>query len=193
MKKLKRFLYSISPGNITDDDLEAVRSILKECWYEFQGSTDTKMEAGKLGRMEEVKWSSPVLKFNVERHGGAARGSSSAEIQGWVVDLDQGIADQQIVKKRLIGPRQTRLDVGPIANELAMLVTAGERDPRLKWANDGRKVRVLVSEILPSTSAVKQTLAGRRKRLREALKKRLEPDGWNEVATWSFERHPDCV
>jgi hypothetical protein len=45
---------------------------------------------------------------------------------------------------------------------------------------DGR-VRVLVGKVLAGGSAVAQTLAGRRKRFREALRERLAAEGWLEV------------
>ena len=187
VKALKTFLHTISTGTITGDVPQELQDLLAECWHEFQGSRNTSMEAWKLYRMRDVEWSPPVLTFTVERHGAVKLGSVYAEIQGWAVDLDQRVAKYQTGKRKPIKERQPRLEAGPIVDELASRITAGEEDSRLKWVTDRRKVRVLVSEILPSRSASKQTLVGRRKRLREALKKRLEPDGWTEVAVWFFE------
>ncbi len=42
-------------------------------------------------------------------------------------------------------------------------------------------IRVLIGKFLPDSSAVAQTLAGRRKRLRAALRERLAMEGWREV------------
>jgi hypothetical protein len=49
-------------------------------------------------------------------------------------------------------------------------------------------VRVLVGKVLPDGSAVAQTLAGRRKRFREALRDRLAVEGWQEVGVNVFTR-----
>jgi len=43
------------------------------------------------------------------------------------------------------------------------------------------QVQVLVGKVLPDGSAVKQTLASRRKRFRQALTERLVESGWQEV------------
>ncbi len=46
------------------------------------------MHAGKLGRMEDVRWEPPVLSFRIERHGAMGVGSTRAELQNWRVDFD---------------------------------------------------------------------------------------------------------
>jgi hypothetical protein len=62
-----------------------------------------------------------------------------------------------------------------------------QQDHRLKWYADGR-VRVLVGVVLPAGSAVKQTLAARRKRIRAALRERLARQGWEERGVNVYER-----
>jgi len=41
------------------------------------------MHAGKLGRMEMVRWDMPVLGFRIERHEAMGVGSTRAELQDW--------------------------------------------------------------------------------------------------------------
>lgn len=56
----------------------------------------------------------------------------------------------------------------PVAEEFAHAILAGRQDERLK--RDGKDhVRLLIGEAFPAGSAVKETLAGRRKRLRQAV------------------------
>lgn len=74
---------------------------------------------------------------------------------------------------------QARLDVEALAEEIAALIVSRKEDDRLRWYEDGQ-VRVLIGKVLPEASAVKQTLAGRRKRFRAALAERLAAEGWHE-------------
>jgi hypothetical protein len=81
---------------------------------------------------------------------------------------------------------ETRLDVRPLAEEIARLIVAKAEDDRIKWLDQGR-VRVLVGKVLPEGSAAKQTLAQRRKRFRAALRGLLDNAGWCEsgVNVWT--------
>ena len=56
----------------------------------------------------------------------------------------------------------------PISEEVADAFIAGQPDDRLKWVGEDH-VRLLIGKVLPASSAVKETFAGRRKRLRAAV------------------------
>jgi hypothetical protein len=73
-----------------------------------------------------------------------------------------------------------------LAEEVAGLILRHQEDERLWWYEDGR-VRVLIGKVLPDGSAVAQTLAGRRKRFRAALRERLAGEGWREVGVNIYE------
>jgi hypothetical protein len=129
-----------------------------------------------------------VLSFRIERHGATVLGSSRASIDAWTVDIDQ--MNTTIVKK--VGRRQARrtqprLDVTPIAVELRDAITARRQDDRLKWDGDS-KARVLIGKVIPERSAVKDTLTGRRKRLREELTRLLASAHWKLVRPNVYER-----
>jgi len=68
-----------------------------------------------------------------------------------------------------------------IAEELAAAVSERADDPRLKWAKDRSSFRLLITATNPD-GAPKQTLKGRSKRLREALKPLLAEIGWHPPA-----------
>ena len=106
----------------------------------------------------------PLLTFVVERHGGAVMGSTRATLQGWTVDMDKKTVSCVEARHRQLRPMQPPLDVASIAEEIVAKVINKQQNHRLKWYADGR-VRVLVGKVLPGGSAVKQTLAARRKRL----------------------------
>jgi hypothetical protein len=77
--------------------------------------------------------------------------------------------------------------VKPIAADLCSAILTGKQDDRLKW--DGTsKVKLLIGKVLPEGSAVKETLAARRKRLRDELTRLLAPEGWKLVRPKEYER-----
>jgi hypothetical protein len=84
-------------------------------------------------------------------------------------------------------PVQPRFKVKPVAVELLNAIIAGQSDDRLKWEGDS-KVRVLIGKVIPERSAVKDTLAGRRKRLRDELTRLLASAQWKLVRPNVYER-----
>ena len=129
-----------------------------------------------------------MLIFRIERHGETALGSSRASIDAWTVDLDKMTTTvEKDAGRRQVRPPKSRLDVKPLAAELCAAIIAGQSDDRLKW--DGySKVRVLIGKVVPDRSAVKDTLAGRRKRLRDELTRRLASAHWKVVRANVYER-----
>jgi hypothetical protein len=173
---LRQYLTTLTPGAI--ENTEQIETLLAACWDEFAGHDADGLAGHKLrGRMENVTWNPPVLAFDIERHGGTVLGSSRAEVHSWSVDLEQMIATCRMGRHRQLTPMQPRLKVEPIVEEITRLIINRQQDDRLRWRADGT-VQVLVGKILPEGSAVKQTLAGRRKRFRKALTDRLKAEGW---------------
>jgi hypothetical protein len=183
--RLRAHLGTVPPGPISvPGDLTRLLAV---CWHEFNGD-DAGMTGDKLlGRMEEVVWEPPILSFTVERHGGTVQGSSRASLQQWRLDLDKKTACCEERRFRQVRARHPRLDVGALAEEVASLILRHQEDGRLRWYEDGR-VRVLVGKVLPKGTAVAQTLAGRRKRFRQALRDRLAVEGRMEVGVNVFTR-----
>jgi hypothetical protein len=130
--------------------------------------------------MQNVVWQPPVLRFIMERHGATVLGSTKAEIQEWNINLEKGIADCWNAGYKQVVARQSRLNVRPLAEEIVFLILAHKEDERLRWLKDG-SVWVQIGKILPQASAVKQTLAGRRSRFRQAVGELLCNAGWRTV------------
>jgi hypothetical protein len=128
-----------------------------------------------------------ILTFKIERHGGTVLGSSRATLQEWKLDLDKKTAWCEERRFRQVHAPQPRLDVRALAEEVSSLVLHRQGDGRVRWYGDGR-VRVLVGKVLPDCSAVAQTLVGRRKRFRQALRERLAGEGWQEVGLHVYAR-----
>jgi hypothetical protein len=147
------------------------------------------MAAYKLrGRTEEMQWKPPTLSFNIERHGAMVHGSSRAEIQQWSIDLDRKIAELAALRQRQKLPMDKRLDVKPLAAEIAAFINAGREDQRLKWYG-ADCVRVATSKVIPTTNT--QTTSSRRKRFAGELESVLVPSGWRRKSSGThlvFER-----
>lgn len=145
------------------------------------------MEAWKLSRIEDVEWYPPRLIFTIERHGAAHLGSSRAEIQEGVVNIEDKTAHSSVEGYRQIRPRRASVFVKPIAEEIAKLIITRTQDDRLRWRADG-SVQVFTGKIFPN-NVPQRTLVGRRKRFRAALEEILESHGW-ETLQPNFFRPP---
>jgi hypothetical protein len=179
LKELLDFLSSIQKGAILDTT--KLKSLLSACWEDFDGSNEEGMVGHKLhGRMQDVFWDNPILSFTIERHGGTVLGSTRAERHLWEINIDQKTASCHKVGYRQMLPRQPSLNVRPIAEEIVQLIVNRQENERLKWNKDG-SVRVQIGKIFPTGSAVKQTLASRRKRFREMVDGLIINAGWQKI------------
>jgi len=174
--ELQKVMSTVPPGNVADT--AGVEEALASCWEDLDRH-DGGMAGYKLiGRMEEVKWNSPILSFVIERHGGTVKGSGYAELQSWAVDLEKGLATlvDDYGRRWLGGSRNSPLKVGPIAAEIAELIKTGRQDPRLKWKSPD-EVHILIGEVIPD-NCPNQTLVGRRRRFKKALHESLREHRW---------------
>ncbi len=153
--------------------------LLAELWPWLEGGSQTKMAPWKIARLERVVWNPPELTFELERHGGTVQGSTRGDLQTWTVDLDRLTAAVATTGRRQLHPTASRFNARPVAERIARSIAERVDHAGLRWENlPGRDlVRVLVAEIVPDDS-FKQTVQGRRKRLREELKRCLEGSGW---------------
>lgn len=170
------------PAHLTDE----VEAWLFQRWDSLAGGADTKMAAHKLLRgIEDLSWEPPVLTFRIERHGGTVGGSTRAEMQGWAIDTHASTATAFSAGHRQLYQAAARLDVKPLAAEIARMITEGSQDPRLSWKNANHAV-LRISEIIPETN--KQTTTGRRRRFRAVLDLLLREAGWEMTTITSVKR-----
>jgi len=164
-RTLARYLETLEPGPI--EDLRTANALLFEAWPDLVGSDNQKMASYKLARFENPEWHPPFFTFEIERHGAVVLGSIDAEVQTWQLDVEQGTAEIVATRGRRIGKAAARLDVKPLAREVADLILASKDDPRITWRADRLAVKVNVSAILPPGR--KQTYEGRVKRFHANL------------------------
>lgn len=190
LTELRSFLAELPPGEAGYDAMVTIEQLLARCWGDLKGADAGGMRGYKLlRRMEDVTWRPPVLTFGIERHGGFVNGSTRAEIQKWQVDLDRKAALLTGTGRRQIRPMAPRLNVKPIAAEIAAVITAAADDPRIKRRN-ADSVRIILGDVIPATN--NQTTSSRRKRFATELERVLLPAGWRRKDAGShliFERH----
>jgi len=176
LETLRRFLGAESGGDLAD--AQTLVTLLAPIWNRLDGGDASAMTADKLDRLETASWLSPRLVFRIERHGGTVLGSSRGEIQEWTLDLDTLTAQVSSVSYRQLAPRRKRLDINSIAVRIVATIREGADEPWLEWSNDRSEVRVLSSLLINPDRAPKETLDGRRQRLKRALREELAKIDW---------------
>jgi hypothetical protein len=176
LETLRRFLNAQSGGDLAD--AQTLATLLAPIWNRLDGGDASAMAADKLDRLETASWLSPRLVFRIERHGGRVLGSSRGEIQEWTLDLDTLTAQVSDVSHRQLAPRRKRLDINLIAVRITATIREGADEQWLEWSSDRSEVRVLTSHFINPDRASKETLDGRRKRLKRALCDELTKIGW---------------
>jgi len=179
-QKLCNFMAGIRCGKI--EETEYLEKLLAQCWNSLEGAKEGGMEGYKLiRRMKDVRWEPPILSFYIERHGAVTLGSGYAEIQEWKIDLGKKTATYLGAGRRQVYKRASPIRVDPIVKEIVALVQANKEDtPFLKWSISHTEVEIRTGKVpgLEASSAVKQTLEGRRRRFRKALIDAMEDAGW---------------
>lgn len=190
LQQLRDLLKTVPTGSLPPDQYDETEWLLGCCWDHLVGGNDGGMKIEKLsGRIEGMKWSPPHLTFEIERHGGVVLGSKRAEMQVWTVDVERETATLEKGRFRQMRPNAARLDVRPIAEEIARLIRDGVQDSRLRW-NGPDVVNVEIGQIIPDAFP-QATVGGRRKRLHKALVSVLGSNGWGPKASstrWTFKR-----
>jgi len=186
MDDLVKYLENQKPGAIVNTG--ELESLLCIYWDKLDSSPEPGMTGDKLiRRTENVFWDSPILRFSIERHGGIVKGSTRAEIQTWEVNINQKSAECINTGHRQLHPKQQSLDIKGLASEIVDFIINKEKDERLEWKSEA-SVRVLIGKIIPPDLSFKPTLAGRRIRFRQELKKLLENQGWKEGRPHLFKK-----
>jgi hypothetical protein len=184
MQHIKQYLDD--PKSDCSQDSTKLAEKLSTHWVELEGGSEGGMAGFKLiQRMEDVIWNSPFLQFTIERHGSVAQGSTRAELHRWEVNFETKTASIIEKSHRQLIPAAARLDVKPIAKQLAAELLAHKKSNILNWKSDN-EVKVEFAKIIKTDSGNKQTIAGRRKRCRNELEKIVEVHGWKHTGNNVF-------
>lgn len=187
IQNLRTYLHCVDPGEVPFGHVSEIERLLRDCWHELEITTDDeKLEPHKLlNRTESLTWKEPFLTFEIERHGATVSGSVYAEVHTWSINVESGHAALESRRRRQVHPKDKRLDVKPLAQEIAALIVDGVKDERLRWKGIER-VRVEIGEVIPATN--EQTTSGRRRRFRAELCRLLNEHGWVMTGVNRFSR-----
>jgi hypothetical protein len=178
LKALSKYLDKIAPGDVPEP--EELPDLLARCWNALMIADWQGMKPDKLERMEQVSWNPPILSFDIERHGGIVKGSVSAEVQRWSINVERQTASCTTRRGRVVGKRAPRLAIEPLVDRVVQRIEGREDDEWLRWLSDSR-VRVLIGNIILNDGP-QQTVAGRRKRFGKCLGQALKQRGWGKVS-----------
>jgi len=185
--ELKNHLARSDNGLISD--FTEVERLLAASWHLLNGSNKGGMEGCKLhGRMENVVWNPPVLKFFVERHGGTMVGSTRAELQHWEVNLDATTAEITKTGYRQLEPMAPRISIKGMEEEIVQAILNGDDDKRFFIDSHNGDLVVNASAIFRTGSGFKRTVEGRRMRLCNYVADILTEHGWQKVGWNKFRK-----
>jgi len=147
------------------------------------------MEAYKLDkRVENLVWAPPVLSFKMARHGATVWGSPREHLYRWHINVADKTATLEKGTFRLVRPSAAKLSKDKIL-EIVRRVCEHVQNGRLSSAAPGisltwkseTEILIKPAALIPA-DGFKQTLAGRRKRIRSILIDEMKTIGWVVVS-----------
>jgi hypothetical protein len=147
------------------------------------------MKAPTLAEISSLQWEPPLLSYTIQRKMPA--GSARTALQSWSIDLNHNRAT--CVRSwidRQVPERPGQVSAESVPGELVDAICGRTNDRRLRWERDAT-VRILMAKVFPYESGSMQTVAGRRKRLREELTTLLADRGWRELRRDVYAGPPD--
>ena len=189
IKDLAAALRDIPMGQIPSAKEDEILKLVGECWHEFEGSADSKMEFSKVerdGGPANFTWKQPILSFTIERHGSFVLGSKRAEKQQWSLNIIEGTAQHGVVGFRQMQPKAPALDVKAIATIVCEEVQKGPAKDSdlvsqgvLIWKGHN-EITIRHGKLIPA-DGFNQTVSGRRKRFRADLRAKMKEIGWEII------------
>ncbi len=184
---LKKHLAGLPQGEVATS--RTLISLLAGCWHDIGGAPRQGMKAPTLAEISSLQWEPPLLSYTIQRKMPA--GSQHTALQAWSLDLNHNRAT--CVKSwidRQVPERPGQMNAESVAGELAEAIFGRNNDRRLRWGRDAT-VRVLMAKVFSYGSGSMQSVAGRRKRLREELTRLLTDRGWHELRRDVYAGPPD--
>jgi len=187
VRPLLNELNNVPQGAIRGASSDQIIKLLGDCWLDLEGANETSMKDWKLSRVEDLSWNPPVLSFTIERHGATVLGSTRAELHEWTVNLSLATAHCARRGYRQLVPMARRLDVKSIAARVCDAVQQGHasncdlvKQGIVVWHGSDH-VSIKHGALIPR-NGYQQTIAGRRRRFRNELMKRMTTFGWRLVS-----------
>lgn len=170
IRKLADFLRNRRNGPLNDEDSNRASWLLIEGWDSLRGSGATGMCAEKAGRAENLRVKGGCLCFDIERHGACSYGSTRAEVYTWRINCDSMEASLVGATHRQVTPAAkgwTKENALTEAQRVFDLLRKGTPHPGIICRRDG-SINVVMTRWIPDSFP--DTMTGRRRRFREAVK-----------------------
>jgi hypothetical protein len=142
------------------------------------------MEAYKLDRAEHLHWAGPVLSFKMARHGATVLGSPREHLYWWRINVADKTATLEKGTFRLVRPSAAKLSKDEILEIVRRVCEHVQNGPPssaapgifVTWKSE-TEILIRSTALIPA-DGFKQTLAGRRKRVRSILIDEMKTIGW---------------
>ena len=177
LQNLNKHLTALPAGPISNEG--TVRLLLYDAWDDLLIADDGGFKKDNhIYRVVNLVWDSPCLTFEIERHGGVARGSIRAEIQKWTINVQSHFADYIVSGLKQMRPPNLPVDMAPIVTRVTSSISDQSDDPWITWLDQERsRCRLNIPLIIPDQGP-SQAVRESRKRLNEDLAQTLAPSGW---------------
>ena len=126
------------------------------------------------------------IHFTLERHGGLVLGSSFADLHHWVVDSETMTKWIEGKSRRRLAPMSSKIDIAELVSRISLAVE--QRDPDVVVELSDGVLQVKIAQLIPD-SGPRQTVADRRKRLRNALAVELAKRGLQVSPKWIIRKN----
>jgi hypothetical protein len=180
--ELVRFLNGLSDGALDGEVASRLSKLLARSWESFDGSSESSMAAHKIGgRAHGFKWKSPILTFEIDRHGRTVSGSTRADRQEWTIDLEKRTARPRKIGYSQLTRRASAFKAEPVVHLFVDVIYRRLATPpgwNLTWISDD-EVRVVVRSLLPDPYGFQRTIEGQAKRLRQGLINAMAAKSWH--------------
>lgn len=131
--------------------------------------------------VEDLQLVDGRIHFTLERHGGLVLGSSFADLHHWVVASETMTKWIEGKSRRRLAPMSSKIDIAELVSR--MLIAVEQRDPDVVVELSDVALQVKIDQLIPDGGPA-QTVADRRKRLRNALAVELAKRGLQVSPKW---------
>jgi hypothetical protein len=122
--ELVRFLNGLNDGPLDGEVALLLSKLLAVSWESFDGNSESSMAAHKIeGRAHGFKWKSPILTFEIDRHGGTVLGSTRADRQEWTIDLEKRTARPITIGYSQLSRRASPFKAGPVIDRFVNVIS----------------------------------------------------------------------
>ena len=128
------------------------------------------MDKLRVDRVENLRREDDLVRFEIERHGETVRGSSRGQVHHWVIDTRRRERWIEMKTVRQVSERAKPVVIDQYVKPILDGIESA--DPRVVSSRANGSVRINIEALIPNVG-YRQTVQGRRRRLRMRLNEEL--------------------